>query len=292
MDAENFDAVTTNPDATVNQADDTDVNSGDVSAPEGTEVVDGEESGESEVSEPEAKEPEKESGLQKRINEITRKRREAEADAAVLRREVEMLRQAKAEQARTPEPEALKPPREDDYTSLVDYQDAMIDYKVASRIQAQEQQARQNADKERQQSSQAQAQAEKQQRLGEIIESGQKRYKDFDTVAMAMPGEGGPVVSGTMLDAIIAADNGPDVAYYLGKAVAESKRIAALPQAKQMIEIGRISEKIASGKKTVTKATPPITPTGGRAKVNVDVSKMTDEEWARYRQEQKRAARK
>jgi hypothetical protein len=67
-------------------------------------------------------------------------------------------------------------------------------------------------------------------------------YADYEAVA-----EGDHTVSPPMAHTIILAENGPDVAYYLGKHPDESARIAALVNpAMQIFEIGKLSAKLAA----------------------------------------------
>jgi hypothetical protein len=59
----------------------------------------------------------------------------------------------------------------------------------------------------------------------------------------------------------VEAENGPDVAYHLGKHPDEAKRIAGLAPGRQIFEIARLSEKLTVAPKTnVTKAPDPIRP--------------------------------
>jgi chemotaxis protein histidine kinase CheA len=68
-----------------------------------------------------------------------------------------------------------------------------------------------------------------------------ERYADFKEVA-----EGNHTVTNDMALVILHADNGPDIAYYLGKNPEESERIAALPVPLQGHELGKIAARLAT----------------------------------------------
>lgn len=234
----------------------------------------------------------KESAVQKRINEITRARREAETERDTLRKLLIEQRQAQDQQSKPAEPQAPQapvPPKQEDFPDFAAYQEAMLDHRVEVKLFQRDQQARQQTEAQQRQTSQAQATRESQQRAAKMIEAGRGRFEDFDVVALdpSVP------LTTIMAEAISLEDSvGPDVAYYLGKKPEEAKRIAALPPAKQIMEIGRLAERItAAGKKNITKAPPPIKPTGGRAKVVVDESKLSDAEWLRRQEAKKRAGK-
>lgn len=89
------------------------------------------------------------------------------------------------------------------------------------------------------------------------------RYDDFNDVITKAPEDGGPTISDAMVAGMMQVDNGPEVAYHLGLNVEESKRIAGLPNAaRQLIEIGRLAERLANPPRRARPA-PPIEPVDG-----------------------------
>ena len=67
------------------------------------------------------------------------------------------------------------------------------------------------------------------------------------------------------------AENGHDVAYYLGKNIKEFRRIAILEPPQQFLEIGRLSATLAAQKEAPHKpsrAPSPISPVTGNATVS------------------------
>lgn len=101
-------------------------------------------------------------------------------------------------------------------------------------------------------------------------------------------------ISIPMRDAIMAADNGPALAYHLGKNPAEAARIAVLNPMMQLIEMGRMMATVEAQAKVVpTKVpTPPAHLSTGNAAVAKGLHEISDmDEYAARRQEQIRAQR-
>lgn len=88
----------------------------------------------------------------------------------------------------------------------------------------------------------------------------ESKYEDFDSVV----GELQPTTPWAV--AVMKAENGEDVAHYLGTNMKEAQRIASLDPVDQFIEIGRLSAKLQATPvepKTPSNAPPPIKPLGG-----------------------------
>ena len=116
-------------------------------------------------------------------------------------------------------------------------------------------------------------------------ERGIAKYDDFDeTVGELKPTSPWAV-------AVMDADNGEDIAHYLGKHLKEAERIASLSPASQIREIGKLEAKLAAEPpkpKTPSKAPAPITPLSGAAPVATDVPSEGDDyaTWFKKRQKQ------
>lgn len=91
---------------------------------------------------------------------------------------------------------------------------------------------------------------------------------------------------------LMQVENGEDVAHYLGKNVKEAQRINGLPPYAQLLEIGRLSQKIAAEPpkpKTPSKAPAPVSAlTGASPAVSKTLydSKLSDAEWNTIRNKQ------
>lgn len=83
--------------------------------------------------------------------------------------------------------------------------------------------------------------------------------KDFDEVAYSAP-----ISEGTAM-LIAEMDEGPELAYQLGKNHAEARRIDRLPDRAKAIELGKIAARLSTPAPVrTTKAPEPIDPVGGR----------------------------
>lgn len=120
-----------------------------------------------------------------------------------------------------------------------------------------------------------------------------ERYDDFEAVVTKKHEDGGPLVTDAMTAGVMMLDNGTDVAYHLGLNVDEARRIAELPTpARQLIEIGRLAERLANPPRRARPAAPiePIDGTGNEA--DVSERELTMEEYAAKRMPQLQGARR
>jgi hypothetical protein len=116
----------------------------------------------------------------------------------------------------------------------------------------------------------------------------QKVYRD--------PRDGGPIVTQTMGEVMLASELGPAIAYYLAENAESAAKIANLPPLEQAREIGRIEAKLelakAPPKPAVSQAPPPVNKVDTAdavAEKTPDV--MTDNEFAKWRKKQIAARR-
>jgi len=107
------------------------------------------------------------------------------------------------------------------------------------------------------------------------------KYDDWDDIV----GEIKPTTH--FITAIMGAENGEDIAYYLGKNVKEAERIAQLDTVSQIREIGKLEAKLAAEPvkvKTVSKAPEPIKPVGGSSgNLGKKMSDMSQLEFEKHR---------
>ena len=94
----------------------------------------------------------------------------------------------------------------------------------------------------------------------EKVDKIDKKYPDWDEKV------GDVKPNSPMMYAIFEAENGEDIAHWLGSDTKEAARIMALPPASQIREIGKLEAKLAATpvvSRGVSKAPAPITPLGG-----------------------------
>ena len=158
----------------------------------------------------------------------------------------EMAQAAEAAQR----PATLQPPDPNQFTDQAAYDEAVVDYRVDLKLAQREQQ--------KQQTTVESTYAEREEAIRD-------KYTDFESVVYRDTDKGGPAISELMANAIKTSDLGPEVAYYLGKHVAESHRIHELSPIEQVREIGKIEARLSGNPpaKKVSSAPEPIRPIGG-----------------------------
>lgn len=184
--------------------------------------------------------------FERRYDKAIRRAAEAEARAKLLEEQVAKYSQ----QQQQPESGA---PKLEDFTDLEEFRKAVEKHaseKTAKDIEAKSVQARQKQYVE----TLSRDWAEK---VGKV----EDKYDDYDEVV------GGDLKPESALAvAIMEADNGPDIAYYLAKHKDELIAIAKLSPVSQARAIGRLEAKLLSEPakpKQPSKAPAPITPVGG-----------------------------
>lgn len=206
---------------------------------------------------------------QERIDEITRARRTAE-------RELEYWRRIALEK----EKPALKPPTElepitlpglpprptlEQFETTTAYEDALFAW-YENKKSSEQAVAKQRISEE-----------EGLRKFNRSAEKLRQEHEDFDIVIES------PVFSPAMRLAILHSENGPLMAYHLGKPENReiADRIRTLPAESQFYEIGKIEAQVLLAKniKKVPGAPPPITPVGVGGGGIIDESKLTTVEW-------------
>ena len=210
-----------------------------------------------------------------------------ELDAAIGKRLAREQRkwEREARQAEAPKPVPVEHVTPEQFTTTEEYVEALTTSK-AQQIVQQQQYAKQQ-----------------QELLGsyhEKEEDARGRYEDFEQVAYnpKLP------ITDVMAQTIQAAENGPDIVYYLGTNPNEADRISRLTPILQAKEIGKLEAKVASEpvtKRTSSAPAPisPVTARGGHSSGfdTTDprsIKTMTTSQWIeaeRARQMKKQEAR-
>jgi hypothetical protein len=156
--------------------------------------------------------------FQKRIDEVTRQKYEEQRRADYLQGQIDALTRGAPAQ-----PEG--PPKEDQFESYEDYEQARIDFAVEQRLK--------QARVEEQRTTVLRTYEERAAKLRETA-------PDFDSVV------NDPTLKITplMAEVIRESDCGPQVAYHLGTNRSEAERIASLPPHRQAAELGRLEARL------------------------------------------------
>jgi hypothetical protein len=206
------------------------------------------------------------SGVQGRMDELTRARREAEREAAYWRTVAEGKGSGNTEAA--PKPEATA------FATYDEFVEALSDWKAGQKVAA--------ALAQRAEGAATTARAET---FEERVHQARSRMQDFDTVVGQSPVE----VAEHIRESILDSDRGPELAYHLAKHPQEAKRLSAMPPLQAARELGRLEasfDKPAADvdapppvARPVTNAPPPTRPAAsGRTAPTTDPRRMSVEE--------------
>lgn len=217
--------------------------------------------------------PEKrgQSRYERRLNAAYRREAEAKARADLLERQLQETRQAQSD------PDA---PKLADFNFDEEAYRKAVEKRAADRV-AKDIETKQKASRVEQERKQLSEAWEKR------VAKADKKYDDFDEVV----GEIAP--TSVLSVAIMEADNGEDIAYYLGTHLDEARAIAAMPERAQIRAIGRLEAKLAAEPqkpKTPSKAPAPITPVDGKSAPTSDIPSDKDDINTWMRKENSRMA--
>jgi hypothetical protein len=206
--------------------------------------------------------------FQKRIDEVTRQKYEEQRRADYLQGQIDALTRGAPAQ-----PEG--PPKEDQFESYEDYEQARIDFAVEQRLK--------QARVEEQRTTVLRTYEERAAKLRETA-------PDFDSVV------NDPTLKITplMAEVIRESDCGPQVAYHLGTNRSEAERIASLPPHRQAAELGRLEARLtiqpkpAPALKPIPPA-PPQTVTGVSAGLGKTHAEMSYAEFCAAREAEEKS---
>lgn len=207
---------------------------------------------------------------QERINEITFKFREAEREG------LRWKELAEANVAGKPEP-APKPtdrPAAINYETVEEYEDALYGWYDGKR--------KKEALAKKGQEDQQTAFANFNKNAAKLRET----HEDFDEAIKA------PIFTDAMRTVIFSIDNGPMIAYHLGKNPEVANKIKELPPERQMYEVSKLETQLLLAKKgkTTTTAPKPIDTVSDNGGGELDPDKMTTAQWMKW-DDKKRLAR-
>ena len=293
--------------------------------PEETESAPSEEESQPQAESAPADKPEKAKGekadarkaqLTNEIKDLVGKKNGAGAELAEIQRQIAEAKQQLAdvskpkETAQPDKPATLKRPKLADFDTYEAYEVALDKYDA----QVEERSAKVAEERVREalkQRDEAQTKAEQDRLAKERLKRWDQGVSDLgvDDFAEVVLGNPNLPVTDLMRDAILELENGPKVAYHLGKNPDEAARIAALPAIRVVAELAKLEARLealeppkpSSGteRPKVTKAAPPARELS-TSQVAVDPLTALEEraakgdteavrEWQRIRNEQERA---
>lgn len=227
---------------------------------------------------------------------------EAERRAEQLQRELEASRPKSGPPS---EPQTPKEPKPEDFTTVQEYTDALVSYRVDQRLREKDAQAKREAEQ-----TAAEARARE---FGKRIAETRTKHEDFDEVLGSIKNTDLDRVHADVTEYLQESDHGGELLYHLAKNPDVLDRLRKLTPRKFIAELGKLETKFEAqapsgqaGKETptltqvaapasapVSKAPAPIAPldTAGIAPVAKKPEEMTVAELREYRRQQERQKR-
>jgi hypothetical protein len=254
---------------------------GDEAAPEGDKAAD---------------KPKKKHWAEKRFEELTYHRRQAERDRDYWRELATKQASQPQQQPAQTQAQATTKPSASQFQTTEDYLEALADWKSDQKLQ--------DWDRKRREETEKREKEERQQKVARTFsereQKARDKYEDYQEVAY---GDDNPI-SELMAKAIYASEMGPDVAYYLGKNPDKALQIAQMPDPSSVaLAIGRIEAQIEAAatppapaatstpKAAPTAAPPPPKVLSTSAPTQKKPDDMTTAEWMDWRNSQLRKKR-
>lgn len=237
--------------------------------------------------------PEKDPWYKRRIDELTRDkheaRRQAERLEKILEQQEAMLKRIAPQTAS--QADTLAPPTPEDYVGgQFDprYMQDMLTYTREST----KREAIEAVKQEQQQAMQRQAMAAQQQKLETAEAAVRAKYQDYDMVIESITSDPMLAQNSTIREALLGLDNGPEIAYTLGRNLDVAYEIANM----HPIQAGmRLAEIINRAPRKVSNAPTPIRPLSAAAGAtpgnNKNLSEMSTSEYIAARNAEELAAR-
>ena len=227
----------------------------------------------------------------KRIDELTRDkheaRRQAERLEKALAQQEEMLQ--RLQPRNEPETPKFSPPNPADFAGgQYDprYMDAMMQYTRISAIE----EAKQAVAAEYEQREQHQRIAAQQAKIETAETAARAKYPDYDSVIETITSDARLANNPTIRQALLGLDNGPDIAYQLGKDPALAYEIASMNPIQAGIKIASLIRPEAQGRTAPT----PIKPImgTGTSSSKTDPANMSTKDYIAYMNNKEREERK
>lgn len=226
--------------------------------------------------------PKKENKVQKRIDELTREKYEAQRERDYYKGLAEG-RQPQEEPKPAPViiPGLPPKPTVDQFEDYEQFIEAVADWTADKKLLEREH--------KQQQAQAAESHKTAYDKHQERVNAVATVHPDYDDALESVADVIFPV---TTIESIIESEHSAEVSYFLGKNRAEAERIAKLPPVKQLIEIGKIEAKFEKKEepppKRITQAPAPITPVNAKQSLAPDPANMSDDEWLAHERERLR----
>ena len=222
----------------------------------------------------------KPNGAQKRIDELTWHRRNLERDVAHWRELALKNMQQPAAPESKPEAKPSKKLADFNYDEEA-FSEYLVEHAADKAAEKAAAKLREQQEQERKQSSRKDNETKFREREAKF----RAEAEDYEDIAYMAP-------INDIVDVVMAMDEGPRIAYYLGKNPETAARINSLPPHLAAVELGRLDAKLATEReqakaKPVSKAPPPPPKIDAtEPAVSKDPKDMSDTEFAKWRKRQ------
>jgi hypothetical protein len=162
-----------------------------------------------------------------------RKQLEAEQRAEQLQKELEATKTKSR-----PAPEAPKEPKPEDFTTVGEYTDALVAYRVEQRFAAEK------ANEARQR--EAEEKAAREREFGKRLNASREKHDDFDQVLQSIANTDLDRVHSDVTEYIQESDTGPELLYHLAKNPDVLDRLRKLSPRRFIAELGKLETKLES----------------------------------------------
>ena len=174
----------------------------------------------------------------------------------------------------------LKRPKIEDFDTDEEYQEALVDYKLAQREKSKKPEPSEPKEPDPKPNNPGEPPLPPyiQESINEMVQQGLEKFDDFRDVVMDPEL---PITPG-IASALAILDNGPDIAYHLANHPSQLNKLAKMGDTKAAKEIAKLAKSFDA---KATKAPEPIKPPAGQtgASAGVDPSKMSMDEWVKHR---------
>jgi len=205
--------------------------------------------------------------------------RRAAADLAAARTEARIYReQLEAKEAKQAVSTEQPEPRREDFPDDYQYIRAVNAYDTKKMLDAEK------AERKATEGKQAQSrQSEASEKIAKAWEDREKSFaataKDYHEVVGEFAEEGLHKLSMQFRTAIVESEAGPALLHYLAKNEEVADRIAALSPTRQIIELGKLEDKVSKPATRTTNAPAPTRPVSASSGGNKDIAKMSPMEF-------------
>lgn len=223
----------------------------------------------------------KKGGVQKRIDELTRERYEAQRQAERWKQEAER----RTPQAQRAEP--TPPPKLDDFKDVDSYlaaRDTWVLDQAEARITQKTQEQSQQQQAEHQHHQQAIERQQRVERFTAQEADAATRYQDYQQAVASPHLQQAISTRPDILESVLDSEHGPDIAYFLAKNPAKLQTLTSLTPLAAVREIGRIEQMFLGGPKNQpTNAPDPVRTVGSKAEAARNPENMSMAEYRKWR---------